>query len=327
MSTERIFTNFFVVLCYDNIRVNDMKYTRFIVLGLLLIVSGFAFLLREQLVILYTEHFIKVDKDVKLEGHNNYYRNYGYSFVENTNNFQPHSKQDLIDIYYTIINAGKEEFTFYCPDDWKECLSEVKYLANDQTTLSHINNFVHPFNGFKHIETVYDSLGKITIRIDKTYSKSDIKSVQEKVEHIKEILQNDSLSTIEQIKVYHDYIINNSKYDSSRSDENIVKYKSDIAYGPLIEGKGLCGGYTDAMALLLEDMSLNNIKVSSENHVWNAVLIDNQWYHLDLTWDDPVTTDGSDLLEYNFFLINTQKLNEIEKEQHIFSENVYQELK
>jgi len=304
-----------------------MKYKTFLITGCLLIIFGLAFTLREQLTILYTEHFIKVDKEVKLEGHNPYYRNNEYHFAKITNEFTPHSKQDLIDIYYTVINAGKEEFTFYCPEDWSDCLSEVKYLANDQTTLSHINNFVHPYNGFQHIETEYDSVGKITIHVNKTYRKKEIEEINQEVAKIKKTLENKALSPIDQIKVYHDYIINHSKYDSTRSDENIVKYKSNIAYGPLLEGRGLCGGYTDAMALFLEDMGLLNFKVASENHVWNAVMLDNKWYHLDLTWDDPVTPDGSDLLEYNFFLIDSAKLDSIEKEQHRFSENVYQELK
>lgn len=304
-----------------------MHYKKFLITGFLLLILGIFFLLREQLVLFYAEHLIKIEKEVKLEGHNNYYRNYKYTFAELTDNFSPTSRQDLINIYYTVINAGKEEFTFFCPDEWKDCLTDVKYLANDQSTLSHINNFVHPFNGFKHIETEYDSVGKITIHIDKTYSKDEIKKVSAEVKRIQKILENKSLTPIDQIKVYHDYIINTSKYDSNRSDENIVEYRSDIAYGPLLEGRGLCGGYTDAMALFLEDMKIPNFKVASENHVWNAVLLDNKWYHLDLTWDDPVTNDGTDLLEYNFFLIDTAKLSEIEKEQHRFSENVYQELK
>jgi len=304
-----------------------MQYKKFVITGLLLIFLGITFILREELVVIYTNHLIKVDKEVKLEGHNDYYRDYGFSFVENTDNFSPHSKEDLLDIYYTVINAGKTSFTFYCPEEYEDCLSEVKYLANDQTTLSNINNFVHPFNGFKHIETEYDNTGKITIHVHKTYKKEEEQVVIDEVERVTNALKNKTLTPIEQIRVYHDYIINHSKYDSSRSDENIVKYRSDIAYGPLIEGRGLCGGYTDAMALFLEEMRIPNFKVASENHVWNAVLLDNKWYHLDLTWDDPVTTDGSDILEYNFFLIDTLKLKEIEKEQHIFSENVYQELK
>ena len=35
-----------------------------------------------------------------------------YLLVKNTNNFEPINKSDLINIYYTIINSGWNEFTF-----------------------------------------------------------------------------------------------------------------------------------------------------------------------------------------------------------------------
>lgn len=124
----------------------------------------------------------------------------------------------------------------------------------------------------------------------------------------------------------HNYIINNSIYDTNRSDQNVINYKSDLAYGPLIEGYGICGGYTDAMELILERLGIKSYKISSDNHVWNAVNLDNNWYHLDLTWDDPVVSDGSQILDHSFFLIETDKLLEIEKTQHRFDQDIYYEL-
>ena len=78
------------------------------------------------------------------------------------------------------------------------------------------------------------------------------------------------------IKIIHDYIINNTKYDSDKSDRNIEKYNSNIAYGPLLQGYGLCGGYTDAMAIFLDYYDIPNYKVISENHIWNAVYLNNK---------------------------------------------------
>ena len=135
------------------------------------------------------------------------------------------------------------------------------------------------------------------------------------------------MTTEDKIKAVHNYIINNSKYDSKRSDQNVVSYKSETAYGPLLQGYSLCGGYTDAMALFLHDLNLKNYKISSENHIWNAVNVNDNWLHLDLTWDDPITSDGTDILEYNFFLITTEELKELEDEQHRFNESIYQEMK
>ena len=51
-------------------------------------------------------------------------------FVQNTDNFSPHSRQDILNIYYTAINSGKESFTFYCPNEYKNCLKEIETLAN-----------------------------------------------------------------------------------------------------------------------------------------------------------------------------------------------------
>ena len=104
-------------------------------------------------------------------------------------------------------------------------------------------------------------------------------------------------------------------------------YRSDIAYGPLFEGYGVCGGYTDLMELFLERMQVKSYKISSNQHIWNAVYINGTWKHLDLTWDDPVSMDKKDYLEHSYFLIDTYKLLKQETTQHNFNQEIYSELK
>lgn len=300
---------------------------KFFLTGLLCIALGITYMYKDDLLRVYNKYFTKTNTIVTLSEKNNYYRDYSFNYVQVTENFNPKSKQDLYNIYYTAINAGKTKFTFYCDQTYKDCISDVKYLANDQVILSNINNFVHPFNGFKHIETTYDTTGKITIRVYHTYSEEDKIKVEAKIKEIEEKLYDANLTPKDQIEKYHNYIIDNTVYDSARSDYNIIKYKSDTAYGPLLQGYALCGGYTDSMAILLSDMGILNYKISSEHHVWNAVKLNDTWYHLDLTWDDPVTQDGTNLIEKDFLLIDSNKLAEIEKEEHNFDETVYSELK
>lgn len=299
---------------------------KYIVLLFLVILFGFAFAFRKPLYNLYRTYFVKEEKEVTLTASNDYTRDYDFNYVKRTDDFTPSNYQDLLNIYYTVLNSGEEEFSFYCTDEYSECINDVDSLANNQKVLSTINNFVHPFNSFRHLETSYDDYGKVTLKIEHIYSNNDIKLINAKVEEIEKEIWNSSMSNEDKIKEAHNYIINNSKYDKDRSDNNIVKYKSDTAYGSLLEGYSLCGGYTDAMELFLEDMGIKNYKISSENHVWNAVYLNDAWYHLDLTWDDPITTDGSDILEYNFFLITTSELSELEGEQHNYDKNVYSEL-
>ncbi len=295
-------------------------------LGLLLIFIGLFMMKKDEINALINKYF-KGNNIVTLGEKNAYYRDYDFDFVQNTNNFSPNNYQDLLNIYYTVLNAGKSNFTFYCPDSYDSCLDDVKRLANDQDTLSDINNYVHPFNGFNHIESEYDSLGRVTINIIRSYDNNDIKLITSKIDELLPQLVSNTSSLENNIKSVHDYIVNNSKYDSNRSDNGVVVYKSDTAYGPLFEGYALCGGYTDLMELFLERMNVKSFKVSSLNHVWNAVYLNGNWKHLDLTWDDPVASDGNDYLEYNYFLIDTNQLLDLEQTQHEFNLDHYKELK
>ena len=292
----------------------------------LITVLAATFYFREELSAAYLTHFSFTDKNVKLEYKNEYYRDYVYEYVKTTDKFNVKNKEELINVYYSVINSGIDKFTFFCSNQYDSCIDDVVALANNQETLSNINSFVHPYNSFSSIETKYDNLKRVTLKINKAYTNKQIEKINSKIEDIVKNNIKNTKDKKEIIKIVHDYIINNSKYDSDKSDKNIEKYKSNIAYGPLIEGFGLCGGYTDAMAIFLDYYKIPNFKIISENHIWNAVYLDNTWYHLDLTWDDPVTSDKSNILEYNFFLISTEELTELATNQHIYNKSVFSEL-
>ena len=296
-------------------------------LGFIMIITGLFLNYKTELMTLYHEAIAYFSKEEIVLTKNEYFREYDFEYVQNTVNFEPMNSQDIMNIFYTVINSGMDSFTFYCPEEYENCTNDIKDLANDQVKLSHINNYVHPYNSFKHIETQYSSIGEVTITVSRSYNNEEIEAVNAKVEQIYNTIINESSTDIEKIRVIHDYIINNSKYDSDRSDRNIINYKSDIAYGPLLQGWGICGGYSDAMELFLEKIGIKSYRVSSESHVWNAVYLDGSWYHLDLTWDDPVTSNNTDLLQHDYFLITTTQLLGKELTEHNFDENIYLELK
>lgn len=296
-------------------------------LGLIFIFIGLFLMKKDDIFTIFNDYVLKENKVVTIGEKNEYYRDYDFTFVKNTNNFSPSNYQDILDIYYTVINAGKSNFTFYCPKEYTSCIDDIKTLANDQNTLSDINNYVHPYNGFSHIESEYDSLGRVTINIVRNYTEEDINLINKKIDELMPQLTSNYNSLETNIKNVHDYIINNARYDSARSDSNVLTYKSDTAYGPLFQGYAICGGYTDLMQLFLERLNVKNFRVSSDNHIWNVLYINNAWKHLDLTWDDPVASDGKDYLEYNYFLIDTNQLLTLEQTQHNFNLEHYTELK
>lgn len=296
---------------------------KIIILVLLLTIFLGCIFYNQEIVKFITDKFLTTKKTNTVLTNNEYASNRNYQFVQITNDFTPHNKQDILNIYYTIINSGMTNFTFYCPEEYTECINDVNYISNNQSLLSNINNFVQVYNSFSHIETEFDSLGKVQVIIHHTYTEEQITEIDTVVAKVMTSLLTPEMTTEEKIKVLHDYIVNTTKYDKDRSDNKIKKYHSDIAYGALIEHYAICGGYADSMKIFLDRLGIENFKIASENHIWNFVKVNDTWYHLDLTWDDPVTDTGEDILEYDYFLITTDELLAKENDQHIYDKNVY----
>ena len=261
---------------------------------------------------------------------NEYTKDYDFQFVRNTTNFRPFSYNDILNIYFTVINNGWDRFTFYCPSEYVECINDIKIIANDDTLLSHINNFVHPFNSFQYIQTSYTESGEVTIRITRLYTKEQINRINEFVDEKLAELINDEMTYKEKIKAIHDYIILNTDYDEIKNKEGSSPWASNTAYGVFFQQYGVCSGFSDAMAIFLGRLGLRNFKIASNTHVWNAVFVDNGWYHIDVTWNNPVSPDGRKTLWHKYMLIKTPELMALSPEgdeDHLFDRSIYLEMR
>lgn len=267
--------------------------------------------------------FLENDKKVSLASPNNYYRNYDFKFVKQSESYIPYSYQDILDIIYSTLNNGWDTFTFYCPDEYTECLKDINKISKDTTLLSNINNYVHPYNNYSKIGIVSNTTGEITINTTKLYSEQDIDKLNKGVDEIITKYITSDMSDDDKVLKIHDYIINNTRYDINKVNE-----ASYTALGPLFNGTAVCSGYADLMALFLNKFGIKNYKIASNTHVWNALFINGEWLHLDLTWDDPITKNSDvDTLQHDFFLVKTSKLLEFDTKDHKFDTTVYQEMK
>ena len=254
----------------------------------------------------------------KVLTYNEYYLDYDYKYVQNIDKQNVENYQELLNMFYTVLNSGDNSYSFYC--DYNNCLNDIKKLIDEKDTMSNINNFVHPFNSFDSINIDISNSGKITVKNKKAYNEEELIFVKAYIDTF--IITNniDTMNNRDKIKAFHDHIINITKYDSEHTKESYT------AYDLLTTGKSICGGYSDIMAIYLNTIGLQNYKINSDNHIWNLVNLDGTWYHLDLTWDDPVNGDNNYLL-HNFFLIPTNELHKLDKIEHSFDSNVYAEAK
>jgi hypothetical protein len=277
---------------------------------------------------LFVAKIINNHPDVVIAPSNEYTKDYDFLYVQEAKSYVPYSYGDLKNIFYSVINNGWNDFTFYCPEEYDSCLKDVKTISNNDTLLTNINNFAHPFNSFLNFQTAYDDSGEINVSLSKLYSDDELKILNQKVNTIIDENITSKMTPEEKIRTIHDYIINHTSYDVERNENGDSDFNSNTAYGALIQGKAICSGYADAMAIFLSKFNIPNYKIASGTHVWNAVKINNTWLHLDLTWDDPVSNKG-DILDHQYFLVTNDELKNADGTltDHIFDKTIYLEFK
>lgn len=229
---------------------------------------------------------------------------------------------ELINKLYTIINKGYDKYTIYCDYD---CTKDIINLQDDENA-KHINDFVNTYNKFKNIRTLNYDNGKVDLIITKLYSEDEINSLNNIIDNIINNYGINNYDTYTKIKIFHDYLVNNTRYDQSftkeSSDTNPIK-----ATGPLLYNSGVCAGYTDAFSLFLDKINVENFKISTTEHTWNVVNIDNNYLHIDATFDDPITDTGEDILIYDYYLKTTSEIEEKNDKDHIINYQIYDFIK
>lgn len=257
---------------------------------------------------------------------NKYRKKENYDYVKINENTTLKNKDDVKNMIYTYLDAGWDEYTVKCDADYLDCTNDIKEIVQNNTYLTDLSNFVHPFNTFDKINTTFAASGKVKLKKEPRYSDSQIDTLNKKVDEIYKENYDSSKNVLENIKIFHDYIVNHTKYDQSNTT-GLSNVGSSSAYGVLIDGIGICSGYSDAMQLFLEKMNVKNYRISSSTHEWNLVYVEGAWRHLDLTWDDPIMSDGSDALKEDYFLIDTNTLLSKDDGEHGFDSSIYIEAK
>ena len=104
----------------------------------------------------------------------------------------------------------------------------------------------------------------------------------------------------EKVKGIYEYLIHNTEYDLSCTDQSLIQV--------LLEGRGVCAGYARSMQYLLRELGVETLYVGNDEHAWNIVRIDGEYYHVDATQGDPVTEDGSQTCSYAFLCLSTNDI-------------------
>ena len=203
--------------------------------------------------------------------------------------------------------------------------AEVFYLSPKKMYL----NIETTTKGGDTTYNVYINSGKEANYLTEEFSsKEAIDQAISQIEQVKnQILQNKKGNTYEDIKMVHDYLIDTIDYESTLSKENIYNI-----YGALVNRECVCEGYARAFKYLLDELDIpcvmiigtaTNSQGNTENHAWNYVQLNGNWYAVDTTWDDPVIIGGgtaSEESKYKYFLVGADVINQDHSSSGQFTE-------
>lgn len=98
------------------------------------------------------------------------------------------------------------------------------------------------------------------------------------------------MSDLEKVIALHDYLAVNCEYDYENYEAGTIPLESYSAYGVLVNRIAVCQGYALAYKYLLNQAGIECYMVTSNImlHAWNLVVLDDAYYHVDVTWADPV---------------------------------------
>lgn len=214
--------------------------------------------------------------------------------------------QDLME-RKTVISFRYKGSTTDLENQLKQSIALA--LEHDPYTKYIVDRYVFSWKG-------RTSSTKVTVKFVYRETKAQTVYVNAKVKKIvKHIIKKD-MTDHEKIKVIHDYVVQNLKYDYG--------LKHFTAYEGLKIGAVVCQGYTLLTYRMLEEAGFTTKIVEGtakgQLHAWNLVKLDGQWYHMDTTWDDP----GDDTLfkggvKYTYYLKTDQQL----AVDHIWKRNNY----
>lgn len=109
----------------------------------------------------------------------------------------------------------------------------------------------------------------------------------------------EEMSDYEKELAVHDWMIAWAEYDQAALSSLPVAQPtpdSDNPYGFFTGRAAICTGYTSTFQLLMDLLDIECVTVEgtayngTEDHAWNMVRLDGDWYCVDVTWDDPVSS-------------------------------------
>lgn len=247
------------------------------VLGLILVFSSF----------LYFDNNIENKKD-KIYQQDECYQYY-YSLLDDK------QKESYKKIYY-ILKEHKD-YVFINENSIEDIEKIYFSVIDDHPEFFYVESKFDYIEGFSYIIFPHYIYNKK----ESLYYKQQI---EEKTKEIISIVKKQEEQQ-EKIKILYEYIIEETKYQSNKDDQNIKSI--------FIDHQSVCAGYARAYQYLLNQCDIDASYIggisneNKEGHAWVMVLFNDDYYYCDPTWGDTYSYHPC----LAFFMMNSQQVKQL----------------
>lgn len=199
-----------------------------------------------------------------------------------------------------------------------------EYTGTDADTAVDIETILNTIPGLKSIEyTITSNVAGDKYKFNMSYWDSDAiiyayknsnssyltsrqKTMYDKYISIINVCTSTANTAFENERAIYNYLVDNITYD-----RKITSHFN--AYEALTEGRAVCAGYSECFRTLMEMLGYECTVISgtadNENHMWNAICLNNEWYQVDVTWGDTDEQNTNPVRIYAYFNINEKEMS------------------
>ena len=213
-----------------------------------------------------------------------------------------HSIKTLQSLINKEVMQLSTEFSIHYTGD----ISDIKDELTDITKGAIQNSYI--YTNISSFKWKYDGYSNnIAIAFTFTYhlSQTEEAIVEQTLTDI--IAPMQGLSDIQKLQAAHDFIVLTAEYSKETEGSQYSPYTL------LTENKGVCQAYALVLYRMLEMLGFEVQyvpgKVGEQLHAWVLVKLDHNWYHIDVTWDDPLP-DRKGEVRYQYFLVSDRQLSQ-----------------
>lgn len=226
-------------------------------------------------------------------------------------------REQLIQKLYAGLLAEKEEID----------ITEFGLTINELSELSSINQWI--YDSYPELfyigEWSYSHIGPRIIGFYPIYKMTGRELQEARAFYrteLEKILEpvDETWSDLEKVLYFNGYLASHYRYDPT------IGLDSYDVYHFLKNKEGVCQAYYLTCKALLDACGIPSTYAKSETakHIWNVLQLDGKWYHLDVTWNDPIrpiskewpedfrneaAVDAFGQAKYDYFLLSENTLH------------------